>query len=167
MKLPLGLLSRHAMAAGWILICSIAAYASEPIHLMEMIDFSGTNTVWEVTAERLRSWPRWDSTKEPPLRVSAAIEKAFLTLPVGEKRSDWQFNCISIQQPMDEEARKTYGPIFFYFVSLSRSSDSWSTWECLLDFRGDTIPFRKEKLPRDHESTTIIVTPKERRGAAK
>jgi hypothetical protein len=127
---------------------------------MESTDVaSATTTFWEVTAEQLRSWPRWDAAKEPPLAVSAAVEKAFQALPEGEKKADWQFNSITIQQPMEDDVRKTYGPVFFYFVSLSRRSDSWSTWDCLINFGGGIIPSKKEKIPMEKENT-IIITPK-------
>lgn len=130
---------------------------------MESSDFeSRANTVWEVTVEQLRSWPRWDATKEPPLGISAAVEKAFQALPPGEKRADWQLNSVRIQQPAAEEARKTYRSVFFYFVSLNRKSNSWSVWECVIDFNGAVIPSTKQRLPSgpvriDSEKTTIIV----------
>lgn len=167
MKQALNFLNRHFIAAGCILICSVTAYSAESFRLMESSDLSGTTTFWEVTAEQLRSWPRWDPKKEPPLSVSAAIEKAFQTLPTTEKRSGWQLDSIHIQQPMGEETRKDYGPIFFYFVTLSRQSDTWSTFGCLMNLNGEVIPFKTEKLPNDHGSTPIIITPNDRRQSAK
>ena len=160
-------LNRYAIAAGWVLIFSVTAYSVEPIRLMESNDLGGTTTFWEVTAEQLRSWPRWDPTKEPPLPISGAVEKAFQALPTVEKRSCWQLDSIKIQQPMGDDTRKDYGPVFFYFVTLSRKSDTWSTFDCLMNLNGEVVPFKTEKLPRDHESTTIIITPNDRRQSAK
>jgi hypothetical protein len=110
-------------------VSSVAA--AETVRLLLSSDFEGRNTVWEVPSEQLRGWPKWDPAKEPSLSVSAAVEKAFQALQPGEKRADWQLNSISLQQPIGEEARKVYGPLFFYYVSLNRKSDTWSVSESL------------------------------------
>ncbi len=165
MKLAVRVSTLLALMAGGTLMCAVAAPPSKPIRLMEINELDGTNLYWEATAEELRSWPRWDPAKEPPLTLPAAVETAFQALPPGEKREDWQLNMISLQQPMADEARSSLGPVFFYVVTLSRRTDSWSTWDSLINLRGDVIPSRTEKLPGESVrtcsgETTITIVPK-------
>lgn len=129
-------------------ICVGSVAFAETVRLREICDFTTATkviTAWEVPSEQLRGWPKWDLSKEPPISISAAVEKAFQALEPGENRAHWQLESIALQQPRSVEIRNAYGSVFFYLVSLSRKSDAESTREYLVALNGDVIPPKVEK----------------------
>lgn len=138
----------------WIYLVVIAFFIAtdstlgDTIRLMEVSSFEDLSLqYWEATTEQVKSWPRWDPTKDPPLAVRVAVDKAFQSLPSGQNKSAWQLEHVSLQQPMKVETRPPSDPVFFYFVTLAKKGNGSASWDCLVALDGTVIKSKKEKLP--------------------
>jgi hypothetical protein len=139
---------------------------AETIRLIEAVSWEDMSlTFWEATTEQVQKWPRWDIGSEPPLTASKAVSRALESLPSSEDKSKWTLDHLSLQQPMKDESRSLFpNPVFFYFITLQRKGDSWTTLDCLVVLDGTVIKPKKEKLPagprKNSDGTTTTVIPK-------
>jgi len=145
---------KQSIALFIVLLITASSSHANPVRLMESTSFEDMSlTFWEAPEAQIQKWPRWDTSKEPPLKPSLAVSRALESLPPGENRSQWALDSLSIRQATTVESRSASSPVFFYFITLSRKGNTSTVLDFLVTFDGTVLQPKKEKLPVGSHST--------------